>query len=201
MHVRGFTLIEMMVTIGIFTIISGIVLFNYNGFNSRILLQNLAYDVALTIRQAQVYGVGVRELTVNQTPPYGIFFAEDDTGGSTGSYILFADIDEDGEFDGNAGDCTGNECIERYVFQRGNRISQFCAVQGGTPICSLPGASSLQSLVIFFKRPNPEALFTAKDQGGSAVVGIEEAVVTVVNPEGTISKTITVKSTGQISVN
>jgi prepilin-type N-terminal cleavage/methylation domain-containing protein len=49
---KGFTLVELMVTVGIFTIISGLLLARYSNFNQGIILTNLAYDIALTIRSA-----------------------------------------------------------------------------------------------------------------------------------------------------
>src|SRR3989338_6906440 len=58
---RGFTLVELLVTLSLFVVLTTIVLFSQQKFNGSILLTNLAYDVALTIRQAQTFGVNVRE--------------------------------------------------------------------------------------------------------------------------------------------
>ena len=57
----GFTLVELLVTISIFVILTGVVLFNSNSFDSTVLLNNFGYDIALTIKQAQSFGVNVRE--------------------------------------------------------------------------------------------------------------------------------------------
>ena len=43
---KGFTLVELLVTIVIFVIITGVVLINSNKFDNTILLDNLGYDVA-----------------------------------------------------------------------------------------------------------------------------------------------------------
>lgn len=53
----GFTLIEFVVVMIIFAIMSSVSLFNYNAYRNRIEFTNLAQDIALTIRQAQVYGI------------------------------------------------------------------------------------------------------------------------------------------------
>ncbi len=53
---KGFTLIEFIVIISIFAIMASIALFNYGGFRSNVSLNNLAHDIGLTIRQAQVFG-------------------------------------------------------------------------------------------------------------------------------------------------
>src|SRR3989338_7579467 len=58
---RGFTLVELLVTLSLFVVLTTIVLFSQSKFNGSILLTNLAYDVAITVRQAQTYGVNVRE--------------------------------------------------------------------------------------------------------------------------------------------
>ncbi|MDB4984359.1 MAG: Pili subunit [Patescibacteria group bacterium] len=55
MH-KGFTLIEFIVIISIFAIMAAVALFNFQGFRSNVAINNLAHDVALTIRQAQVFG-------------------------------------------------------------------------------------------------------------------------------------------------
>ena len=59
--IRGFTLIELMVTLAIFTIMTSVIMANYPGFNNKIALEVLAQDIALSIRQAQVYGISVRQ--------------------------------------------------------------------------------------------------------------------------------------------
>lgn len=50
---KGFSLLELLVVISIFTIITTIALFNQGQLNSNVLLTNLAYDVALTVREVQ----------------------------------------------------------------------------------------------------------------------------------------------------
>lgn len=53
---HGFTLIEFIVIISIFAVMAAVALFNFKGFRSNVSLNNLAHDIALTIRQAQVSG-------------------------------------------------------------------------------------------------------------------------------------------------
>lgn len=52
-HHSGFTLVEFIVIMSIFAIMVGVVLFNFTSFRSRVTLDNLAHDIALSIRQIQ----------------------------------------------------------------------------------------------------------------------------------------------------
>src|SRR3569623_987777 len=90
---RGFTLIELLVVISIMLILTSVFVLRQQRFNSSTLLRSLAYSIALSVRQAQVYGTSVRESSAGafssntSAKSYGIYFSS----GSTGSYILFAD--------------------------------------------------------------------------------------------------------------
>ena len=93
---RGFTLIELVITIAIFAAMTTYLLAKYGKFNQSLLLTNLAYDVALTIRTAQSFGLNVKAVTTNAeyvTPsfdfPYGAHFDSRST--KNKSFIFFAD--------------------------------------------------------------------------------------------------------------
>lgn len=196
----GFTLIEMMISVGIFVVISGVVLANYNGFNSKVLLSNLAYDLALTIRQAQTFGISVRQgVGGSFANAYGVYIEEDDTSGVTTTFHFFYDTDADNTYDVPApGTCSG-ECQKRFALTRGNRISQIC-VDTGSLVCS-PSAS-VKSLTMMFKRPNPDTIYKAIRNNDTEITAstIIYATITVQSPKGD-SKVITVRPTGQVSVN
>src|SRR3989338_11714059 len=73
---RGFTLIEMLVVIAVMAIVTGVMLANNGRFGGQVLLQNLAYDIALTLRHAQVYGISVLrfEATASYAPGFEVHF-------------------------------------------------------------------------------------------------------------------------------
>ncbi len=73
---KGFTLIEFIVIISIFAIMSAVTLFNYQGFKSSVSLSNLSRDIALTIRQAQVFGWA----TITSNDPSGAIQLDPVTG-------------------------------------------------------------------------------------------------------------------------
>src|SRR3989344_4125727 len=90
---RGFTLIELVVTSAIILLITTFVLFQQTKFNSSTLLRSLTYSMALSVRQAQVYGTSVRESAPGSgffAQGYGIYFPG--TGAGADTFYLFPDI-------------------------------------------------------------------------------------------------------------
>lgn len=57
---RGFTLVELMVTISIMVLVTSAVLVRHTSFNSAVLLENQAYEIAFDIRQTQLLAVSAR---------------------------------------------------------------------------------------------------------------------------------------------
>ncbi|MEI8339623.1 MAG: type II secretion system protein [bacterium] len=146
----GFTLIELMVTLSIFVIVSGIVLFNQGKFNSSIVLTNLAYDVALGIRQAQIFGVSgkVGSSALGIKPQYGVNFKAGAYSADTVQFKMFSDADN------NFYLTSENETLETMKISRGNYISKisiFSNVSGQW--------TDVNNLSIVFRRPEAEAYF------------------------------------------
>lgn len=180
----GFTLVELLVSIGIFTAITTIAVSNHSEFNGSILLTNLAYEIGLSVRQAQVYGITVKGTASDATKfdsGYGMRFDL-----STPSrYYLFEDKTPPDHF------CDATECgsnydrvIETFYIQRGNRISKIC----------VDGDCSPTIVDISFVRPNPDAYIRVN----GASFGTAE--ICVFSPgKGTVRKVV-IESTGQISV-
>lgn len=84
---RGFTLIELLVVLAIIGIIMVIVLTGQSSFNKTIILSNTAYDIALTLRDAESYGLGSRATAVTANAGYGVHFQN----ASPGLFTFFAD--------------------------------------------------------------------------------------------------------------
>ncbi|MBI4118182.1 MAG: type II secretion system protein [Parcubacteria group bacterium] len=185
-YAQGFTLVELIVTISIFVIISAITLFNYPSFSSRIALDNLAHEIALTVREAQVFGTSVREFGAGSGtfPGHGIYFATSDNT----HFTLFADVDSDGFYGGCVGDVCAEQ-VDEYAMQQGHTLSQLCvyASPGG-------GCISVPALHITYVRPNPEAQI--RDNGGSLYA---YAAIAVSSSRGD-TRTVEVWSNGQITV-
>ncbi|MCR4280785.1 MAG: type II secretion system GspH family protein [Candidatus Kaiserbacteria bacterium] len=201
-HRRGFTLIELVAVMAIIIIVTSVTLANNSRFGGAVLLQNLAYDMALSIRQAQVYGIAVRGYSANQfSAGYGMHFSTSESGGNL-QYELFADKDGDGLFTSSTDPVIDeNVSPSPYHIGRGYYISGLSALD--------PDASSETSvgtIDIIFKRPEPTACIsangiTAIDSKGLCTLSSlkERARITVTSPRGD-NMSIVVEATGQISV-
>lgn len=185
MVTRAFSLIELLVSVSILTVITGIVLANNNQFNSSVLLGNAAYDIALTIREAQVYGLSTQAFAGEFQVGYGVHFA------SPTEYILFADTDpvRNRRYDAGV-----DQVVRQYTLGRGFTVSNLCGTRVDQSVeCSL-SSTALEHLDIAFLRPNPDATIT-----GSDPKAFSSAKITIQSRSGE-TRTISVQSTGQISV-
>lgn len=182
---RAFSLIELLVVTAILALISSVVLVNHTRFNGTVLLGSLAYDIALSIREAQVFGVSVRQYdTTSFQIGYGIRFAD-----ST-SYSLFADMNQDRRYD------AGDSIIRTFTLQHGFTVKEFCGITANNVShCSTDASNPLTHLAVVFLRPDPDASMSSNEPG----VVYSRSTVTVMSGGGA-TRTVEVASTGQISV-
>lgn len=188
----GFTLVELLITIVIFVMLTGVVLFNQNKFDSTVLLKNLAYDIALTIRQAQTYGVNVRESQETGIfSSYGVYLNVVE---NNKKIIFFSDVVKDYKFTDSSMDCPANdidsECMQKYSLKKGNYISKLCAGQ------NVSNCLEVDKLVLYFQRPNPDAYIYA--DGSSISSKYSEIEISSSDDSSKIS--IVVTDVGQIYV-
>lgn len=168
----GFSLVELIISIAIIALITGVILARYGSFNSTVLLTSLAYDVALSIREAQVLGISVRSDAGVFSDAYGMHFTEGTT------YLLFIDSDDSGDYD-------DGEEISSYTIGQNNAIIDLCA----------NSACERDSLDVLFRRPEPDAIIAADP----SVSTIDSARVIVGSADGK-TRTVRVWPTGQIAV-
>lgn len=185
---RGFTLIELLAVTAIMTVITGITLSNNAKFGGIITLRNLAYDIALTFREAQTYGISVRKFGSGSGSfgaGYGVFMET----ANPASYIMFADVNGDGHYSGcpNEAQC---ELAQSLSIGRGFYISDICATPvGGTESC---GQTKVD---VLFKRPEPDAEIRIND--GASLN--ERARIVLSSPRGDLASVV-LEATGQISI-
>lgn len=178
----GFTLIELLVVFSISALIATIMMASYPNFTSSLEFENAALDIALIIREAQVYGVSsfLEESTGSFDVPYGVNFNMS----NSNSFILFADIvNANNMYD------SGEEIKTIYIKDT-FKINNICIHNG---LCySL--STFWNPLNITFKRPTPDAVIKLNNVSGNL------GYIEIENKKNGNIKKITVRNTGQISV-
>jgi hypothetical protein len=205
----------MMVVMAIMLLITTFLLINQSRFDSSTILRSLAYSMALSVRQAQVYGTSVVGTTTVQSTCVGGFYTTGNCyasayglhfdssfvcpdGNTLTCYTLFADLNSDGKFTASP-----TEFIKNFNFSKGYTITDFC-VKGtnlGSPVtrCS---PSVINTLDIIFKRPNPDASFTALFNGSPIAGDSYSGAYIQIQSTGDSANTkrISVLSTGEVTV-
>lgn len=186
----GFTMVELLVSVGIFTLMTGVVLARYKTFGTNALFVNASEDVMLALRQAQVYGAGTKGSTVVCPPvtgtsfdcSYGVHFSANVPHG----FISFVDSNDDGVYD-------AGEEIETKTWN--NAISVTGIKCGLTTVDCSGSVANPTPMDITFKRPNPDAhindLYNKDYKYGW---------ITLVDANSGKTSTITISLAGQISV-
>lgn len=208
---RGFTVVELLVALGIILIITTIVITGQTNFNRSLVLTDTTYTVAFTLRQAQSLGLSSRKFGTTQNAGYGVNFVS----GANTTYTLFADTEPVAPGNAQSGACVGhsvtsgldakpgnclydstNEKVTTYTIGKGFTISSFCgADSGGTQRCS---GSYLDSLAISFLRPNTQANIVGVRSG--TLIPLTSATITISSPDGSQTRCIKVTKVGQIAV-
>ena len=197
----GFTIIELMVTITIVVLVTGLIMIQYSSFNSSVLLKSQAYLTAFDIREAQTLAVGVRGQGAEFREEYGLYFSM--AASDRNWYVLFQDKDALG-VQNPVRFQPGEEIGVPYKVDPRFSIINICATNSSSRTCYAADPhvtgevvdTTVNSLAISFKRPDFDAMFYVP--GKSNVLSVEIKFGT---PNSTIVRTVTVYQTGQISVN
>ena len=217
---KGFTIVELIVSIAIFAVMTALVVSRYGTFNQNTLLTNVAYDMALTIRTAQSYGLSVKssDSAANSFgSAYGVHF---DMSKPT-KFVLFADTNKNGYYEDPANSGV-DQNITTYTLTSGVTISKICLAVTQSS-CQSPSSNLLASsdaLDITFRRPNPDAiLYCVSNTNAGATCSIIAAVsignappninpvtqpiafITLISSDKSNSQVVIVRRNGQISVN
>lgn len=179
--INAFTLIEMLISIAIFIIITTIFIVDFKYHVSKDALNQAIEQVIIYYRQAQTATlVGVKIGVVS--PNYGLYLTTDSAGNKNKQIIVFADLNRDKLY--NTGEEVSTNCSNCGVFSLPNGIQ----INGLSPPIA---ATSLA--ITFFATSSNEIYFN----GAKAVVG---GSITLANTQtgGTASLTVNY-STGQIS--
>lgn len=219
---KGFTLLEVIVVVAIFGIMTAVIIFNYSNFNSKVILTNMAYEIALTTRQAQVFGLGARSgdttvldlaPNVQFESPFGMYFdLRDGTGpkaNTTDQFIMFVDevnkqIVDGGEItvsdhfckNGPTKTCT---CSSDVTDECVNKFQ----MQRGMYISDLrvfntsSSCTPTRAVAISFKRPNPDGIIVDQERGTATTYRSLQITVTSKNGD---NEYVIMRENGQLAV-
>ena len=203
----GFTLIELLICCAIIAIVTGVVLVKYRAFDSTVLLKSTAYDIALTLREAQVKSVSVVRSGSEAEAfdfPYGVTFdVSPDV--ERKQYRVFRYKDElpssNPHYDISEPNPDVAEAISTSTIGRTMRVKELCYTYpvGTADKCDLT------RLDISFRRPDFNAIFYATDPLNDPVdttsPSVTGAKIKVDSTGGTAGTfVIIVSKFGQISV-
>lgn len=207
LHSAGFTLVELLVSIGIIVMVTGIVLVKYSSFDSTVLLKSAAYEVALSLRDAQVKSVSaLRGANDSFDYPYGMTFTK-----GSNNYVMFkysSSTDPDPYYDILATDplpvyASG---VSTTTLGHSLQIVGLCIIKNGNPHAN--PHCDIDRLDISFKRPEFEAIIQTLRISGSQVYKtgngntnrVEAAQIKLKSDTGTSVYVVEVSKLGQVMV-
>lgn len=164
----GFTLIELLVSAAIIVIITSIVVVRFVNFDGTVILRSAAYDVATSLREAQIYSVSVMNTDSIFRYPYGVTFSP---GGTSYTFFRFNSPDMNISPAYGEDDSVTEDPIRVMGLPDTIEISDLCVKIGdGSTVCGL------NRLDVSFRRPEFSALISRSPLGGAAD-GISAALV------------------------
>lgn len=143
----GFTLVELLISVLIIVAIVGVVLANFSLLDSTTLLRSLAFEIATSVREAQVISLSARGDASGSDfdVPYGVSFSASDPK----HYSLFQN------------DYTTP--FNTYTIGRTMQIADICITKSPTTYCHTDDTDEITRLDISFLRPEFTANYTVQD--------------------------------------
>lgn len=169
---KGFTIIEILVVIGIITLLTAIILPHYRAGEHQFALQRSAHQLAQDLRRAKEMAMSAQEFQ-GAIPGggFGIYLEREDK-----DYLLYADINGNQRFDGGDGQ------VEIINLEQGIKISDI----------SLGSFSSVN-----FKPPDPVTRISGAWEAGAAD---EVAITLAIEAEPGTTRVINVNRAGLIAI-
>lgn len=188
---KGFTLVELLISIGIVVVVSSIVLIKYSSFDSTVLLKNATYEVALALREAQAKSVSGSHEGGDANFPFGVTFTP-----GVRDYTIFryaSATDPSPYYDVSGADPDLASNISTTSMERSMLVTDVCINDGGVDDCDIT------RLDVSFRRPEFRALFHAEGYLGDPL-NIQSAKIKVGSSNGGNVFVVEVTRLGQISV-
>lgn len=195
----GVTLVEMIVVLGIISVIMGVTLYNYSDFKDKASLSSESQELVSTIREVQTYSISVKEVGVGSGHfdyPYGLYF---NPSCNPGEYYIFADKNGNEVFDigGGCGDpASSAEFIQKIMFKNNITVSALCDV---SDYC-FPPDPVVKKMNIMFFRPDLDAKIKFRKNDSSLYGGLQsQGKIKLMSPKG-FSVNVVVQNTGLIFI-
>ncbi len=194
MHKGGFTLIEILVVVGIVALVAATILANLPNFKGMTALQQEEGNMSFAFRKAEQYAIAVRrfdttfsspqgsctQLYQSQFPAYGISF----TIAQPTQYGLYADPNC------TRGAAIPQNQIESYTLSNGIFIKDICVdIDNVSPSCNKSGID------VWYVRPGPAIFFNVTPLDG---LTHQSAKIILSLPTGA-KKSVVVRASGQVS--
>lgn len=191
---NGFTLIELVVVVGVMAIVSSLMLANFPRFNKQLAVEREARKLALALRRAQSYALAVREFNPAfnddpfcanppvRFPGYGVFLGLSDSA----HYLIYGDTSCSKYYESSPWE----EAVETALLD--GKIYLFSIKGYDAGACS--GGCNLGELSVLYVRPEPAIWI----RGDGADYNYAEIVLS--SSDGTVAKKVVVRSTGQVSI-
>ncbi len=159
---RGFTLVELLISTAIITVITSMVIVRFTSFDSTVLLKSMAYEVGVVLRETQIYAVSVVNTgtgaSSNFRYPYGLSF----TPGSNG-YVFFR-YNNGGISAVPRYESAEVTVIRSVMLDNSMEVFDVCVTNNGVDDCTI------SRLDISFRRPEFSALFYTPQLGSPSTV-------------------------------
>ncbi|MBI3631499.1 MAG: prepilin-type N-terminal cleavage/methylation domain-containing protein [Candidatus Staskawiczbacteria bacterium] len=151
--VRGITLIEILVVVFIFVLLSGILVANFPKIRRQFALTRAVYKMAQDLRKTQDLGLSGKQM--EGVKGYGVYINLNSLGNK--KYIIYADRNNDSKYDALGVYCEqspsdNQDCIVEAI--------DFSQTELGIVINRIEGTTNNQQVDINFKPPNPTVTIT-----------------------------------------
>lgn len=202
---RGFTLIELMVVLVIMLIITSTAVSQYLPFQSRVEYENTILDIALNIRQFQMFGVGTKQSQGGPgfTMGYGLHLHTNGDSVKPYKIVFYEDTNTDGVYDsGDADDMackatpTADRCIKTVTFPSNAITKVSLTSNSGSPTTF--SAANPGMVDVTFKRPYLDAAIVGDPDSGSSAPYYGASLCFDL-PDGGQQLKIMISRTGQLS--
>lgn len=173
---RGFSLIEMLVSLAVMLLIFGIVYPRYRVVARRSSLLSASYEASQRLREAQDLALSSEKVNGKTPDGYGVYFDM----ATPGLYRLYADLNNNAQFDGGETDRVVGDPIE---------------LEDTLFVSSLESGGSRQSVSVNFSPPAPATTITS-----GAGADLSSIIVKLSAEDTDLIKSIIVNKAGLIYV-